>query len=123
MSENKSKVNQVLWPKTNIRQYIKVINQLREGQNLQHEMWSILDSSASELAHEADLASDIWVKYTERKASRRREGFRIIMDLASQIDQLKVDLDTEKRLFTDFKVTTKIYNVRYKTVFRRNQHQ
>ena len=94
-----------------IRQHKTVINQLREGQNLQHEMSSILDSSVSEAVHEADLTSDVWIDYTERKVSRRREGFRIIMDLATQIDQLKVDLENEKRLFDDFKVIMLAYEL------------
>ena len=90
----------------------KVINQLREGQSLQHEKSSILDCSVSEAVLEADLTSDVWIDYTERKASRRREGFKIIMDLASQIDHLKEDLENEKRLLSEFKVERKKCDIR-----------
>ena len=84
---------------------LKVINELRETKKLHLEKSSLLDDSTCETQHEADLTSDVWLDYQERKSQRNREGFKIIMDLASQIDQLKVDLENEIRLVDELKVS------------------
>jgi len=85
----------------------EVINELRETKKLHLEKSSLLDDSTCETQHEADLTSDVWLDYQERKTQRNREGFKIIMDLASQIDQLKVDLENEIRLVDELKTESK----------------
>ena len=74
-----------------------------------------MDDSTCETQHEADLTSDVWLDYQERKTQRNREGFKIIMDLASQIDQLKVDLENEIRLVDELKVRESLHGL-YETL-------
>ena len=91
-----------------------MINELRETKKLHLEKSSLLDDSTCETQHEADLTSDVWLDYQERKTQRNREGFKIIMDLALQIDQLKIDLENEIRLVDELKVRESLHG-RYET--------
>ena len=65
----------------------------------------MLDDSNCETQYEADLTSDMWMDYQEKKRTRNHEGFKIILDLATQIDQLKIDLEREIQLVDELKVS------------------
>ena len=81
-----------------------MIDELRETKQLQMEKSSLLDDSNCETQYEADLTSDVWMDYQEKKRKRNHEGFKIILDLATQIDQLKIDLEREIQLVDELKV-------------------
>ena len=89
-----------LWPNP----FLTVIDELRETKQLQMEKSSLLDDSNCETQYEADLTSDVWMDYQEKKRKRNHEGFKIILDLATQIDQLKIDLEREIQLVDELKV-------------------
>ena len=75
------------------------------------EKSSLLDDSNCENQFEADLTSDVWMNYQEKKRARNHEGFKIILDLATQIDQLKIDLERENLLVGELKVNFNLKNL------------